>query len=199
MSKREKKEINAGWESKFHPYYAPMDLYYWLEIADDALLDIQQIIENAGLGSLNYKSQKEKAVGRAKQTGVLNEYILTLREEVRNKLDTPLYRGFDQGGTEYLNRLYTKYEGLRKELIIDDNLEPGSIERGVGEKALREKPEYSAEDSLSATLILSCVAGVTVSVKECKYVFKNKAGKELLAIGAEEVDKHSLSIGKCFI
>ncbi len=150
MSADELKKVNITyWEEKIHPYLG-INYIYNLQEVESYLKEMEYILSEGNMSGLDYRSQEDKIEDIGTGIGYLNSYISSLVWELDEKIDHPLYQGFQNEATEFLSRIsmeeYTTDNTLqirRHHEMLDENGSPISFDSVA--------PSLSMKDFLGLT------------------------------------------------
>ena len=152
MSVSETKLIESSWESKGDECYPAWKLQRNFLDINDLLKDMEEIVQEAGLGSIGYRSQESEINEISQDMLHLNAYIRSAIPELEDRLDKPLCKHFNQNATESISRIsldeYTTENKLgmkRWELRTG----PG----GLPVKRLMDAPTLTMEDFMGLTTL----------------------------------------------
>jgi hypothetical protein len=93
------------WEEKIHLSHLPMHHGNALFNVNRYLNEIEDILREAGMEGLGYQDQEKEIEELIEDQANLNAYIYSAGWEFQEKIDTPLYKGFQNDAAEKLSRI----------------------------------------------------------------------------------------------
>ena len=165
MGASEIKYVYGEWEEKGQTVLMPHALQCNFEEIDRLLKDMDDTVQEAGLGGIGYHGLGDDITKLTEWAAYLNAYIGSLIPELQEQLDKPLYIAFNHHATESLSRIrmedYTTENklGLKRWTTV-----PGT--EGVPTQELVEDPRLSMEDFLGLTVMGDVREGKLVGMPE---------------------------------
>jgi hypothetical protein len=106
LKEEELKKIDiTQWEEKTHLSHLPMHHGSALFNVNRYLNEIEDILREAGMEGLGYQDQEKEIEELIEDQANLNAYINSAGWEFQDKIDTPLYKGFQNDAAEKLSRI----------------------------------------------------------------------------------------------
>jgi hypothetical protein len=106
LKEEELKKIDiTQWEEKTHLSHLPMHHGSALFNVNRYLNEIEDILREAGMEGLGYQDQENEIEELIEDQANLNAYINSAGWEFQDKIDTPLYKGFQNDAAEKLSRI----------------------------------------------------------------------------------------------
>jgi hypothetical protein len=106
VKEEELKKIDiTKWEEKTHLSHLPMHHGSALFNVNRYLNEIEDILREAGMEGLGYQDQEKEIEELIEDQANLNAYINSAGWEFQEKIDTPLYKGFQNDAAEELSRI----------------------------------------------------------------------------------------------
>jgi hypothetical protein len=106
LKEDELKKIDiTQWEEKIHLSHLPMHHGSALFNVNRYLNEIEDILREAGMEGLGYQDQEKEIEELIEDQANLNAYINSAGWEFQDKIDTPLYKGFQNDAAEKLSRI----------------------------------------------------------------------------------------------
>jgi hypothetical protein len=106
VKEEELKKIDiTKWEEKTHLSHLPMHHGSALFNVNRYLNEIEDILREAGMEGLGYQDQEKEIEELIEDQANLNAYIYSAGWEFQEKIDTPLYKGFQNDAAEKLSRI----------------------------------------------------------------------------------------------
>jgi hypothetical protein len=106
LKEEELKKIDiTQWEKKTHLSHLPMHHGSALFNVNRYLNEIEDILREAGMEGLGYQDQEKEIEELIEDQANLNAYINSAGWEFQDKIDTPLYKGFQNDAAEKLSRI----------------------------------------------------------------------------------------------
>ncbi len=165
MGASEIKYVYGEWEEKGQTVLMPHALQCNFEEIDRLLKDMDDTVQEAGLGGIGYHGLGDDITKLTEWAAYLNAYIGSLIPELQEQLDKPLYIAFNHHATESLSRIrmedYTTENklGLKRWTTV-----PGT--EGMPTQELVEDPQLSMEDFLGLTVMGDVREGKLVGMPE---------------------------------
>lgn len=149
----EKKMLSNEWEEKIHSFYTPMDFQTPFGEMHLELLEIENLLEEAGMSGLNYRDMENEILACKDLLVKMNAYIPSVLPELQMCLDKPLYKHFDKGATEALSRIHMEDYTTENILGIKTHTQ---MQSGYGagnfQHLEKVKNKLSIEDFLGLTM-----------------------------------------------
>lgn len=188
----EKKMLSNEWEEKIHSFYTPMDFQTPFGEMHLELLEIENVLEEAGMSGLNYRDMENEILACKDLLVKMNVYIPSVLPELQICLDKPLYKHFDKGATEALSRIHMEDYTTENTLGIKTHTQVQSgYAAGNFQHLEKVKNKLSIEDFLGLTMNKS--SGNIIDVPNDFKVFTDLF-KTDYEITKENLNKHGKDI-----
>lgn len=147
----EVKKVSLSWSEKGVPDYDISFTYDTLLCIDKALVECNEILGEAGLGT-GYESRQTTILKLEEDHYTLNRYIGCLPQYVYDTLDQPLYEAFNRGATESISRIRLEdFEVTNTLGLTEDCYVPG-MQDLPGEIVTRKKATLGFADFLGTSV-----------------------------------------------
>ena len=106
MYEEETKTISIEWEYKMHSSLYPMNVKYSLDEINNLILDCNNVLSSAGMNGISYSSKAGEIERLCGNIGIMNAYIDSIRYQMSDYIDAPLYQGFRNKAAETISTIH---------------------------------------------------------------------------------------------